>query len=108
MDPCASDDFDRPDRYLDYDVQTGEIIPRNGLTGDARRKAVHTIKDLGLNSVDVMYYRFDQTRRFTADLMELPVADQAPFIKLFTERLVEYAGVNGMIVEQLQRDGRIR
>ena len=96
--PMIADE--RPERYFDYDSQTGEIIPKIGLTGDARRKAWHTIEDLGLNKLDVRYYRFDHTQRFISDLSSLPVEDRQDFIALFTEQPVEYAGVTRMVVER--------
>ena len=100
VDPCADDVGERPERYFDYDAETGEIIPKTGLIGDARRKAWHTIEDLGLNKLDVRYYRFDHTQRFISDLSSLPVEDRQDFIALFTEQPVEYAGVTRMVVER--------
>ncbi|MCE2464258.1 MAG: HNH endonuclease [Dehalococcoidia bacterium] len=107
VDPCATDVAERPDRYFDYDAQTGEIIPKSGLTPDARQKALHTINDLGWNKLDVMFYRIDQTRTFTADLLALPTGDRQALIALFTEQPVEYAGAIGMVAEQLRQAGRI-
>jgi uncharacterized protein (TIGR02646 family) len=100
VDPCAVVADERPERYFDYDSQTGEIIPNIGLTGDARRKAWHTIEDLGLNKLDVRYYRFDHTQRFVEDLLALPVRDRQDFANFFTEQSVEYAGVTRMVVER--------
>ena len=100
VDPCAATISERPDQYFDYDSATGEIIPKIGLTGDARRKAWHTIEDLGLNKLDLRYYRFDHTRKFISDLSSLPVEDRQDFIALFTEQPVEYAGVTRMVVER--------
>ena len=100
VDPCADDVGERPERYFDYDAETGEIIPKTGLIGDARQKAWHTIEDLGLNKLDVRYYRFDHTQRFVSDLSSLPVEDRQDFIAFFTEQPVEYAGVTRMVVER--------
>ena len=107
VDPCAVDVIERPERYFDYDVLTGEIIPKDGLTGQARQKALHTINHLGLNKLDVTFYRIQWTRVFIADLLALPAGDRQFFIASFTEQPVEYAGVTGMVVEQLRRDGCI-
>ena len=100
VDPCADDVGERPERYFDYDAETGEIIPKTGLIGDARQKAWHTIEDLGLNKLDVRYYRFDHTQRFIEDLRALPVRDRQDFANFFTEQSVEYAGVTRMVVER--------
>ncbi len=107
MDPCVADVTERPERYLDYDTETGEIIPKEGLTGDARQKALHTINDLGLNKLDVRFYRIDWARAFVADILLLPTADRQDFIVSNTEQHIEYAGTTRMVVEQLRRDGRI-
>ena len=100
VDPCADDVAERPERYFDYDVLTGEIVPKIGLTGDARQRALHTINDLGLNKLDVRYHRFDHTRRFIRDLRAMPIGDRRDFVAYLTEQPVEYAGVSGMVVRQ--------
>ena len=100
VDPCAAVVAERPEHYLDYDAVTGEIIPKDGLAGDDRLKAVRTINDLGLNKLDVRSNRFYHTRRFIRDLLALPVEDRQDFITFFTEQPVEYAGVTRMVVER--------
>ena len=100
VDPCAAVVAERPERYFDYDAKTGEIIPKGGLAGDARLKAVRTINDLGLNKLDVQHYRFYHTQRFIKDLRKLPVGDRQDLVALFTGQSVEYAGAIGMVVEQ--------
>ena len=107
VDPCAADPSERPDQYFDYDVATGDIVPKEGLSEAAQRKALDTIDDLGLNDSGLVYSRFAQTSLFIAGLLELPAADREAFIASFVEQSVEYAGVTGMVVEQLRRDGRI-
>ena len=100
VDPCADEVAERPREYLEYDVATGEIIPRVGLGGDNRLKAVRTINDLGLNKLDVRSNRFYHTQRFVSDLLTLPLSDRDDFVAFFTEGFVEYAGVTGMVVRQ--------
>ncbi len=100
VDPCADDDKERPEHYFDYDAATGEIIPKGGLAGDARRKALRTIYDLGLNKWDLLLSRFDYTQRFLRDLRAMPDNDRLAFIATFTQQSVEYAGVTRMVVEQ--------
>ena len=100
VNPCAAVAAERPERYFGYDAKTGDIIPKGGLDGDARLKAMRTIDDLGLNNLDVRYYRFDYTQKFINDLRKLPMGDRQAFIAYITERSVEYAGAIGMVVEQ--------
>ena len=107
VDPSAADVAERPERYFEYDSETGELIPKKGLTGVNRQKALHTINDLGLNKLDVRYFRFEQSRRVIADLLAFPVSYRQAFIASFTKRGVEYAGTIGMVLEQLRQDGRI-
>lgn len=107
VDPSVADVSERPEKYFEYDSQTGELIPKKDLTGANRQKALHTINDLGLNKLDVRYFRFEQSRRFVEDLLAFPASYRQPFIASFTERSVEFAGTIGMVVEQLRRDGRI-
>ena len=83
VDPCADVVTERPERYFGYDAKTGEIIPKRGLVGDARLKAVRTINDLGLNKLDVQHYRFYHTQRFINDFRKLPVSDRQDFIALY-------------------------
>ena len=105
VDPSAADEQDRPDQYFDYDSGTGEIIPRSGLSADARDRALQTIDDLGLNKVDVRNNRLDWTRRFTEDWQSLPGGDRPAFAELATRTGVEFAGATLMVVQQLQRSG---
>ena len=104
VDPCASEVTERPEQYFDYNADTRELIPKASLSSTARRKAFDTIHNLGLNELDVRYYRLDWTRTFMADLSDLPVSDRQALIESFTEQPVKYAGVTMMVVEQRRRD----
>lgn len=107
IDPCAPETPRRPERYLDYDIDTGEIIPRKELTGDDRRLAMDTIEDLGLNKIDVRYYRLDWTRRFIADLLALPDGQRQDFVDFAFDSPLEYAGSTGMAVAQLRASNEL-
>ena len=101
VDPSAADEEDRPERYFDYDASTGELIPKSGISEEARETVLDTIDDLGLNKPDVLNYRLDWTRRFTEDWQSLPTGDRHAFAEYYTRRGVEFAGVTLMIVQQL-------
>lgn len=101
VDPCAANPAECPERYFDYDADTGEVIPRDGISGVARQKALHTIADLGLNKLDVMYYRLQWTRQIVADLRLLPVSERRAFAEYITQPPAEYIGITGMVVAQL-------
>ena len=101
VDPTAADVHERPERYFDYDAETGEIIPMPGLPSEARERALRTIDDLGLNKVDVRFYRLDWTRRFIADWQTLPISDRPAFAEFSTRTGLEFAGATSMVVQQL-------
>lgn len=101
VDPSASDAKERPERYFDYDADTGELVPKSGLSAEARDRAMQTIDDLGLNKLDVRFYRLDWTRRFVADWEALPVGDRQAFVDFSTRIGVEYAGSTLMVVRRL-------
>ena len=105
--PCASDEQERPGRYFDYDPDTGEIIAHPGLTGDAREKAWTTITDLGLNEIDVRFYRINWSRQFLDDLRLLPADDRQAFVEFWTGQPHEFAGSTSMAVAQLRAAGEI-
>ena len=105
VDPCAGDGQERPEQFFDYDMLTGEIIPHPALDGDAKRKAEVTIDDLGLNEIDVRFYRVNWTRQFVADLRALPSFDRQAFVEFWIGRPHEFAGSTSMAVEQLRAAG---
>lgn len=106
IDPCASVVAERPEHYLDYDVDTGEIQPKDGLSDIDRRKAEETIDSLGLNRLDVRFHRSRWTLKFRYDTLRLPVSERQAFIDFMTTE-VPYAGTTRMVVEQLRLDGHI-
>ena len=108
VDPCAEDPSERPERYFDYFAATGEILTREGLSEADKRKALYTIDDLSLNARGLVLSRHAHMRGFIAGLLKLPAADREAFIAVVVEEYRgEYAGVIGMVVEQLRRVGRI-
>ncbi len=107
VDPCAADATERPDRYFDYDMLTGDIVPKRSLPSAAQRRAWDTIDDLGLNNLDVKIHRLECIQEFWNGVTSQPFSYRQTFITLFTERPVEYAGAIGMLVEQLRQAGRI-
>ena len=107
VDPCAGDEQEHPGRYFDYDMLTGEIIPHPALDGDAKRKAETTIADLGMNEIDVRFYRINWVRQFLTDLRGLASDDRRAFVEFWTGRPHEFAGSTGMAVAQLGAAGEL-
>ena len=102
VDPCAANEKDRPEHFFDYDAATGEIIPIAGLPPEARKRAQRTIDDLGLNKLDVLFYRRDWTRQFIVDWQALPIEDRPAFAEFSTRTGYEFVGATSMIVRQQQ------
>ena len=100
VDPSANDEKDRPEHFFEYDADTGEIIPMTGLPSEARERAQQTIDDLGLNKVDVRYYRQNWTRQFIEDYRALPIGDREAFVEFSTQTGSEFVGATLMVVRQ--------
>ena len=50
VNPCARSAPARPESYFEFDTETGDILPRQGLTPRRLRKAQRMIDDLHLNA----------------------------------------------------------
>ena len=113
VDPCDSDISERPEQYFTYDWLTGEVLPREDLSENARRKARDTIRALDLNRRDVLELRFDWVWQFFFDLFDentVPVSARDLFIRTYAGQPIkpaEFSGMTGMFVEQLRRAGSI-
>lgn len=100
VDPGALDEKERPERYFDYDASTGEIIPMPGLPSKGRKRAVRTIDDLGLNRLDVLFYRLNWIRQFIEDWKALPTEERSAFAEFASLTGNEFVGATLMAVRQ--------
>ena len=107
VDPAAIEAQERPDRYFDYDALTHEIIPKNDLSGDERKRAVDTIGDLGLNKVDVLSSRQDWMQRFIENMRQFPEMERAAFAEYLESEPHEFLGAMQMVLAQLREGGEI-
>ena len=73
-----------------------------GLPSEVQEMALRTIDDLGLNKLDVRFYRLDWTRRFIADWQALPNIDRPAFAEFSTRAGFEFVGATSMVVQQLR------
>ena len=105
VDPAASTDTEKPERFFDYDATSGEIVPKSGLPSNDYRKALQTIDDLGLNQLDLRFYRLDWTRRFLSDFISLPSTERQAFVDFSTRIGMEFGGASLMAVRCLLEDG---
>ena len=90
-------------------MRTGDIIPHPSLRhgSDPKSIAEVTIRDLGLNLIDLKYYRTNAIRQFVEDLRTLPTQDRQAFVEFFLTGFIEYAGAAEMVVGQLRATGEI-
>ena len=110
VDPCADTIGESPERYLDIDVVTGDIIVNAALDRDAMIKAQITIEFIELNAFSLRKSRLDALRQFKAylaDLVDFPKAERQAFIDLFTDAGVEFSGSIRKLVEHLRQAGQI-
>ncbi len=49
VDPCARSRSERPENYFDFDIETGEILTKAGLSASRKSKSWQMIDDLDLN-----------------------------------------------------------
>ena len=59
IDPCKRAREHRPERYFTFDTETGEILPKDDLSGHRRRKAQRMIDDLDLNNIQHLKSRLE-------------------------------------------------
>ena len=105
VNPSAARAAERPEQYFDYDILSGNVIPRPGLSDDDRQKALKTIDDLGLNERVFLLHRWDYTREVISNLQKFSMADRQAFIDFYTSQPIEYAGIIGMVVAQMKPAG---
>ena len=129
VDPCAAELSEHPERYLDYDESTGEVIPREGISSSTRQKALDTIDDLGLFKRDLVNPRFTSIRKFKEEFVEylsglssakrqtfvdtflaIPHKDRIDFLVFSASdkgQYIEYPGLKAMVAENLLRESLI-
>ncbi len=108
VDPYAVDLLERPEEHFDYVPLTGEIVPKSGLTHNARHKAQSTIDDIGLNETRLRETRFRLIGSFVQDLLlATPGADRFAVVSRYQEPSEPHVGVVKMFTNQLRQAGRI-
>lgn len=106
VDPCAAEISERPERYFDYNHDTGEIIPKAGLPQVAQDKARRTAEDLGLNERDMRVSRIRWIERFRDELSQNDVAEWMRIVDGYVDATEEYCGITRMFLAQYQQPGR--
>ena len=107
VDPCAAEIEDWPENNFDYDLLTGDLIPRTGLPDNTRRKIWDTIDDLGLNKFDVKIHRMEVVQHFLNGVLGRPNDERNYYVEERISGPSEHAGSIGMIAAQLQLRGEV-
>lgn len=106
-DPGAANAMERPERYFDYDMKTHDVVPRDGLSEDELRRAWGTIDDLGLNRLDVKFYRQGWMQSLINDIRGFPIEERCSLAEYFANHASEFLGTTRMVLAQLREAGEI-
>ena len=103
VNPCACSFEDRPENFFDFDLHTGDIVARLGLTEEQHRKAWQTIDDLGLNDKghkDNRRARIKEVRMLLAFLDEFVAPDIEHFLRTRARHRSELSSVTRAVLEE--------
>ena len=96
VDPCAVSVQEHPENYFQFDLLTGELTPRSGLSGKRLRMAQQTIRDINLNEhfhLEKRIARIELVKRLLSFLVENPRPEVERLIKQLTSRSRELSSV---------------
>lgn len=82
VDPCARSIDARPEQFFAFDMLTGEILPKEGLSRARRRKAQVTIDDMRLNE-----WHHLKGRRLWLEVFSAAVPDEPAELTAESEEL---------------------
>ena len=105
VDPCAPNCTEHPERFLDYDHVTGEVMPKSGISPDNCYKANHTINDLMLNDLDLRVARMNWIDQLTECLDKRPHSEWPAIFERFTNPSAEFGGITRMFLAQYHQPG---
>ena len=98
---------ERPERYFDYDIETHEIVPRDEIHGEQRRRAWETIEDLDLNRLNVRLDRSRLVSRIIDGVRRSPAGARDELADHFASELSQFLGSTRMALAQLRDAGDI-
>lgn len=107
VDPAAEDMSERPERYFDYDIETHEVIPKDNLHGEQRRRAWETIEDLDLNRLNVRLDRSRLVSRIIDGVRRAPAGARDELARHFANEPGQFLGSTRMALAQLRDAGEI-
>lgn len=93
VDPCAQSATASPENYFTFDIETGLILPKSGLSPIRRKKAVNTIRCLRLNK-----WPHAKNRREWVEIVAATPADKRPH---FASRSTPYSSITRVVFGHL-------
>lgn len=89
IDPCAESRAEHPENHFDFDLLSGEILPKNGISKSRRQKAFRTIEDIDLNAYHHLKKRLQRIRLISEIIDALPriPASEASKFRTYLENL---------------------
>lgn len=104
INPCASSSSRGPEKFFEFDLRTGEILPRNSLTENETARAWKMIDDLKLDG-----YHHIQNRQIWVLILRKALSDitkdldsaQQEFISRITARSAPYSSISRQLVHEI-------
>ena len=93
VDPCAQSVAASPESYFTFDIETGRVRPVEGLSTIRRKKALNTIRSLGLNDWPNPRNRHDWIKLLSAASVEE--------LRHFASRSSPYSSITRTLLGQL-------
>lgn len=95
VDPCARSRGARPEKFFDFDIVSGTIIPASGLTSRRHEKAVTTIENLRLNEFHHVRKRLFWLKMLSLILQRLGQSDPRflNIIEEYSSKETEYSSL---------------
>ena len=103
VDPCAKTKRTHPESYFTFDMLTGEILPKDGLSSGRRKKARQMIEDLKLNIFDYHMKKRRAQLEFISQVISNDSGDDATiaaFLKKITRRTEQFSSITRVMLAE--------
>lgn len=99
VDPCTEEIEEHPETYFEFDLMTGEIVPKSGLSNAREKKARTMVKDLKLNN----YHHLKKRLRFLNEILDRIEIDATleDFVSRIAARDYPYSSIARQLLVEL-------
>jgi len=103
IDPCDASEDGRPEHFFNFDTQTGEILPRVGLSPPETSRAWDTIRGLDLNGFHHLRKRLSWLSALRLALAELALSQsaRAKLVRFAASRETSFSSIARTLLTQL-------